>query len=168
MNRDNRKSTEYLGALGAFLGLGLMAGAASADVLGVTTVPNLQVDGVPPFPPTTVATVFFTTTVPNQRVVITFNAECSVAGGPTSRLLNDILVNPAGPQGDIIDTNSDKALCTGNHTSTQGDGKVSAVSTRTLVVPTAGVHFASVRVLFNPNFPSFAWEVDNITVVVEN
>lgn len=95
----------------------------------------------------------FSTSAPNTRVVLTFNAECAVENNSFHWLDVDIIVNPAGPTGETEATpsNSDNALCSGNDTPSDfvfadGDGWVSAVTQATINLPVAGVHTVRVRV----------------------
>jgi len=96
----------------------------------------------------------FSTSEPNTRVVITFNAECAVATDAFHWLDIDIIVDPAGPTGEIAapPSGSDNAFCSGNETPSDflsgsgGDGWVSAVTQTTIVLATPGVHTVKVRV----------------------
>lgn len=99
-------------------------------------------------------TVFnFTTSAPNTRVILTFNAECAVEGSPTQWLDIDIVVDPAGATGETSapPSNSDNAFCSGNETASDflfgsGDGWVSATTQATINLPVAGTHKVKVRV----------------------
>lgn len=96
----------------------------------------------------------FTTSAPNTRVAVLFNAECAV-DGPTTRWLDiDLIVDPAGPTGEqvIAPTNSDNALCSGNGNNVGNsgsfnlDGWVSASALGYVTLPQAGTHTVRVRV----------------------
>ncbi|HEX9782275.1 MAG TPA: hypothetical protein VGA56_06020 [Opitutaceae bacterium] len=95
----------------------------------------------------------FTTTEPNTRIVIMFNAEAACANTSFHWVDVDIIVNPAGAAGDVVvpPTNGDNAFVSGNETDSDflyasGDGWVSAAAIATMVVPTTGVHTVRVRV----------------------
>jgi hypothetical protein len=84
----------------------------------------------------------FATPVPHTRVVIVFNAECSVGGAAGNWLDVNIIVDPAGAPLPLVvpPSNGDNALCAGNGTASNNDGWVSAVTQAVMVVPTAGIH----------------------------
>lgn len=95
----------------------------------------------------------FSTTTPNTRVVLAFNAECAVDGNSFKWVDIDIMVNPAGPSAETAaaPSNSDNAFCSGNDTPSDflfgdGDGWVSAITQATVLLPTAGSHTVRVRV----------------------
>ena len=83
----------------------------------------------------------FTTTAPNQGVVITYNAECSVAGTDNQTwldidiLLDGVIVSPS---------DSDNAFCTDSGTGALTNW-VSAVIVVATKVPLAGPHTVEVR-----------------------
>jgi hypothetical protein len=113
----------------------------------------------------------FTTSQPNTRIVITFNAECMVGGGPVNWTDIDIVVDPAGAPGPVTvsPSDSDNAFCSGNDTPSDvlnngGDGWVSAVTQTTMVVPTAGVH--TVKVLLKNGFAGGLTRLDDMSLVV--
>lgn len=165
MNRHLRSSKAW--PFGALLGFGLVAGQASATVLcGVTNIVPIQ-DVAAPFPATIVIRSTFRTPIPNQLVDIKYNAECSIAGAPTNWLNTDIVIDPAGTPAPFVcpPSNSDNALCSGNHTATQNDGWVSAVTNCVTRIPTAGLHTVFVRV--NP-VPGVAWRIDDQSLKCEN
>jgi hypothetical protein len=141
-----------------------MAGQASAAVLcGVTNINPINNTGT-----LIVIRAQFATPVANQRIDVKYNAECSIAGGPTNWLNTDIVIDPAGPPAPFIcpPSNSDNALCSGNHTATQNDGWVSAVTNCVSILPTAGVHTVFVRV--NPFPAGVAWRIDDQSLKCEN
>ena len=150
--------------LGAFLGLSLMVGPASATILcGVTNINPIVNNGV-----VAVIGSAFVTTVANQLVDIKYNAECSIAGVPTNYLNTNIIIDPAGAPGPFVcpPSNSDNALCSGNHTATQHDGWVSAVTNCVTRIPTAGVH--TVRVVVFPSPANVFWRIDDQSLTCEN
>ncbi|HEY7099771.1 MAG TPA: hypothetical protein VH437_23810 [Terriglobales bacterium] len=83
----------------------------------------------------------FSTTAPNQGVVITYNAECSVAGTDNQTwldidiMLDGVIVSPS---------DSDNAFCTDNGTGALTNW-VSAVIVVATKVPLAGPHTVEVR-----------------------
>jgi hypothetical protein len=154
----NLKSLDILhfGVWIAFLGFGLMAGQASAAVIcGVTNTNAINSTG-------SVIVIRSTFVTPvTQRVDIKYNAECSIAGVPTNWLNTDIVIDgvPCPP------SNSDNALCSGNHTATQHDGWVSAVTNCVRILP-AGAHTVFVQV--NPNPAGVPWRIDDQSLKCEN
>jgi hypothetical protein len=146
----------------AFLGLGLMAGQASAGVIcGVTNItPNLGTGTE------IVLRATFVTPV-TQRVDIKYNAECSIAGGPTNWLNTDIVIDPAGAGAPFLcpPSNSDNALCSGDGAATVNDGWVSAVTNCVTILP-AGLHTVFVRV--NPFPAGTTWRLDDQSLKCEN
>lgn len=116
-------------------------------------------------------TFTFSTTQPNTRVVITFNAECAVNGDSFKYLDLDLLVDPAGPVGEtaVPPSNSDNAFCSGNETPSDflsggGDGWVSAVTQATMVLAQPGNHLVRVRV--NGGFAGVA-RLDDMSLVIQ-
>lgn len=112
----------------------------------------------------------FSTTQPNTRIVITFNAECAVDGNAFDYIDIDIIVNLAGPTGDTVvpPSNGDNAFCSGNDTASDfiygaGDGWVSAVTQATMVLPEAGNH--TVRVRVNGNLT--VSRLDDMSLIVQ-
>lgn len=144
--------------IGSWIAISLFSGLASAETLRqvVTNSNPITMDGG-----AQVISANFVAPVANTRIVITYNAECSVGGGPTNWLNTDIFVDNVI----IAPTNSDNALCSGNHTATQNDGWVSAVSMGTTVV-SAGAH--TVRVRVNDQVAGSSWRIDDQTLVVES
>ena len=154
-------------AIGALL-VTLMAGQAGADVIATrtNTVAFTVSDGAVHLIPlnNTGGTFFsFFTLRDNERVVISFNAECSVKGPNSFKWLNiDILVDGvmAPP------SSNDNAFCT-----SRGDnllvGWVSAVTIVVFVVPDPGLHLVQVR----GNLVGFGagdqWRIDDIAVIVQ-
>lgn len=100
------------------------------------------------------------------RVVIRFNAECSIGGATTAWLDSNIIIDPAGagPPFVAVPSNSDNALCSGNGTATQNDGWVSGLTQVIASVP-LGVH--TVRVSVTP-VGSVLWRIDDISLTVES
>ncbi|MFO1419034.1 MAG: hypothetical protein U1E83_10235 [Methylotetracoccus sp.] len=115
-------------------------------------------------------TFTFTTTAPNTRVVIAFNAECAVDGDGTKWVDIDLLVDPAGPatESAASPSNGDNAFCSGNETPSDfvfgnGDGWVSAITQATVVLPAAGDH--TVRVLVKGANSGIA-RLDDMSLIV--
>lgn len=147
-----------LGALSALCAFTLMTGKARSEVLlGATYTEPIIFGGASylvDFNGKATAggeTFTFSTTQPNTRVVITFNAECAVDGDAFKWVDIDIIVDPAGSTGETVvsPSNSDNAFCSGNGTTSSNfapDGWVSAVTQATMVLPQAGTHTVKVRV----------------------
>ena len=97
-------------------------------------------------------TVGFSTSAANTKVIVMFNAECAVEGAETQYVDIDLVVDPAGPTGEIVipPSNGDNAFCSGNGTSTGSpftlDGWVSAAVIGVVTLPQAGAHTLKVRV----------------------
>jgi hypothetical protein len=134
------------------------------------TIP--QGDSSSPYPTTdlqlspAITSVTFRTSGP-QYVRVIFNAECSVGGGTTNFLDSTIYIDPSGtaPEFAVSPSNTNNALCSGNGTTTQNDGWVSAVTKVFAYIPTAGVHRIRVRVT---PFPGVPWRIDNTSLVIDS
>jgi hypothetical protein len=168
--------TWLLIALTAWLGLGLLPGDASANILLARSNTNEQSDGAAPYPSTYLdldsaagsqTSLNFSTTSANQLVRIILNAECSIGGAATNFLDTTIYVDPAGPLAAyaLPPTSGNNGFCSGNGTATHLDGYVSAVTQAFTQVPTAGVH--SVRVLVAP-VPGAPWRIDSLSIVIDS
>lgn len=112
----------------------------------------------------------FSTTQPNTRVVITFNAECAVDGNSFNFIEVDLQVDPAGPNTiqAISPSNDDNAFCSGNETPSDfiyggGDGWVSAVTQATVVLAAPGQHTISVYV----NGKGTVSRLDDMSLVIQ-
>lgn len=155
----SKKAKISLGALSTLCVFSIMSSEAKAEVLLGTTrtspviyggaTYNVDFNGSAPGG----QTFTFSTTKPNTRVVITFNAECAVDGNSFEWLDLDLLVNPAGPVGEtaVPPSNDDNAFCSGNETPSDflyggGDGWVSAVTQATMVLAQPGNHNVTVQV----------------------
>jgi hypothetical protein len=166
--------------IGAALALGLFATQASATILlgvvntiaqnsapaGFATPTLLDLNGAVAGSQTTVT---FITSLPGQRVTITFNAECAVGGVSDVAWLDvDILVDPAGPTAAFVvpPSDGDNALCTANGTP-GNDGWVSGVVNATTTVRSAGVHTIQVRVTGQSGAPDSNWRVDDTSLIIE-
>ena len=105
------------------------------------------------------------TTRDNQRVVITYNAECSVtddALSPSVYLDLDILVDGAGTN----PTADDQAYCTSDDQA--GGNWVSAIASAVFVIPEPGLHTVQVRAgLAFPGGVGDSFSLDDTTVVVQ-
>lgn len=137
--------------IAALMALSLIAGQAWADVIATrtNTIPTVVGDNeacaTATFLPlnNAASTIMpFVTTRDNQRVVVTFSAECSVkAPNFTTWLTIDILVDGV----EIAPTQTvDNAFCTA-HGNNSLDGWVSASATGVFVVVDPGIHTARVR-----------------------
>ena len=142
-------------------------GSASADVLNaVTRTIPITGAGLAVFVQLTdggATSVAFVTTVANQRVVVTYNAECRVTALDHVTWLNtDILVDGivAPP------STSDNALCTSNN-NVSGGNWVSATTTVVRIVPFAGVHTVSVRATLVGFAAGESWRLDDSALVIE-
>jgi hypothetical protein len=164
--------------LSSLLTLGYFATAAQAEILLATSRSDPAIYGgaayVVDFNGGAAGgdVLSFSTSQPNTKVVITFNAECAVSGTSFNWLDIDVLVNPAGPTGEaaVAPSNSDNALCSGNATDSDflyggGDGWVSATTQATLVLPQAGNH--TVRVLVNGAGASTLSRLDDMSLVIQ-
>jgi hypothetical protein len=146
----------------------IFIGVASGEVIATTTrtLPNFFTDSAVHFIPLNNAgstLLPFVTTTRNQRIVISFNAECSVRANNFSTFVNlDILVDgvAASPSSD------DNAFCSA-HGSFLAGGWVSAVSTSVFVVPSPGLHFVRIRGFLGTTFvfPS-SWTIDDSSTVI--
>jgi len=129
--------------------------------------PDFFSDGAPHFIPLTdsgATAISFTTTKPNQKVVISYSAECSVRTTSTLSYLDlDILVDGvAAPPSD-----SDNAFCS-YHGSSDPGGWLSAVTIVVARVPSAGTHTLQVvGTLRNPGVGE-QWSLDDSATIVTN
>jgi hypothetical protein len=156
---------------GILLTLALMAGAAGADVIqtrtrtGAIIIPVGACPGVGcPFLPlnniatSTVAPIV--TTVDNQRIVIMYNAECTVTAAGTatwvalSIFVDGVLAAPSS---------TDKAHCTSNN---NGSNWVSAVATAVVVIPDPGFHRIQVQGQILNGAAGNTARIDDTTLVV--
>jgi hypothetical protein len=104
----------------------------------------------------------FNTAAAGQQVVITFNAECSVAGTDHQTWLDlDIMVD-----GVIVPpTNSDNAFCT-DHGTGALDSWVSASTVVVYKVPLAGAHTLEIRGGLKVFDAGDQWRIDDSTTAV--
>jgi hypothetical protein len=141
-------------------------GVASAEVISTRarTLPNIFNDSaVHLLPLNNAGSTFlpFVTTTDNQRIVISFNAECSVVANNFSSFVNlDILVDgvAASPSSD------DNAFCSGHGVA--GGGWVSAVSTSVFLVPDPGLHTVQVRGFLASFVAGSGWTIDDSSTVI--
>jgi hypothetical protein len=109
----------------------------------------------------------FVTTQDNQRVVITFSAECSVKASNFRTWLNiDILVDGV----EIQPTQSpDNALCTSHNTDFH-DGWVGASTTGVFVVPEPGLHTVQIRASLRGcnNARDDRWHLDDSSTIIHS
>jgi len=107
-------------------------------------------------------TLAFTTGANNQKVVITFNAECSVAGTDHVTWLDvDILVDGVI----VAPSSSDNAFCT-DHGTGALDSWVSAVTVVVYTVPLAGNHAVEVHGTLKVFDAGDQWRIDDSTTLV--
>ena len=147
---------------------GLIAGPLWADVIGSrTSATPIQVGAGAALcaPVTNIQVVPFVTLHDNQRVVITFSAECSVKAPDTSTWLNiDILVDGV----EISPTQTtDNAFCTSRGNNVL-DGWVSAATTGVYVVPDPGLHTALVRgsLIGCSDVTDDQWRIDDMATII--
>lgn len=161
-------------AIGVFCALTLIVGQVWANVIATRTNPNQFIVGsgaascapafLIPLNAAGSTAMPFVTTQDNQRVVVSFNAECTVKGTTFSRWLNiDVLVD-----GVLTSPSSnDNAFCT-SHGNNILDGWVQAISQNVIVVPEAGVHFVSVQgnLVGCNDAEDDQWRIDDSTTLV--
>jgi len=158
--------TRY-GTVLALLGLGLIAGEASATLVLAThnihpqtnaAAANLDLDGnlagIQPL-------LRFSTTLPNQLVRVIFNAEATIGGGAGNWLDATIFIDNVA----CAPSDSENALVSGNGTATQHDAWVSVVTQCFVRIPNVGLH--TVRVLVTPNPANTAWRIDDLSLVID-
>lgn len=104
----------------------------------------------------------FSTGAANQKVMITFNAECSVAGTDNGTWLDiDIMVD-----GVIVPpSDDDNALCTDNGTGALSNW-VSATVVGVYTVPNSGPHTVEVRGGLHNFDNGDEWRIDDSSTVV--
>jgi hypothetical protein len=140
---------------------------ATIKATATRTAADFFSDGSPhliPLTDTGATAITFKTTLPNQKVIISYSAECSVKGTDNITFLDiDILVDGvAAPP-----SNSDNAFCT-DHGNNSLKNWVSAVTMVVARVPAAGTHSVQVQG-FVHNFNSGdQWVVDDSATVVTN
>lgn len=160
-------------ALAALAGV-LIASDARSDILATRTRTDAAVYGGATYlvdwngATAGGTTVGFSTSAANTKVIVMFNAECSVEGAVNQYVDIDLVVDPAGPTGEIVipPSNGDNAFCSGNGTSTGSpftlDGWVSAALIGVVTLPQAGSHTLKVRV----NGLSGVTRLDDMSLVV--
>lgn len=156
------------GILGA---LALMAGAAGAEVIGTRVRTNdiiIPVGACPgvgcPFLPLTNSagstSTVIVTTVDNQRIVIVYNAECTVTANDTTTWVSlSIFVDGAL----AAPSSTDKAHCTSNN---NGSNWVSAVATAVVVVQDPGLHRIQVQGQIQTGVAGNTARIDDTTLIV--
>jgi hypothetical protein len=157
-----RRSTFALAALAATLAT---LPNAKADVLATATRGDPPiVGGFGPLVPIDLTdssgstTLAFSTDTPNQKVVITYNAECQVVGGGYVTVVINVDGVAAAPA-----SGTNFALCaTAPGSAFQ---PIAAVRQSVFVVPNAGAH--SVSVSARGLNGSANWQLDDTSLVVE-
>jgi hypothetical protein len=154
--------------------LSLIASQVWADVIGARTqtTPLVVGDDEACATVTLVPTTGASTSMPfvavadNQRVVVTFTAECSVKAPNTSTWLNiDILID--GVEAPPSQT-TDNAFCTSRGNNVL-DGWVSASLSVVFVVPAPGLHNVVVRgsLVGCSDATDDQWRIDDATTVIQ-
>ena len=140
------------------------ASSVRADVLATATRTNLitgggtQVVALPLTNNDRSTRLVFSTTVAQQKVVITYNAECQVKGGG----FVVVTVNVDGTEADPA-SGTNFALCT----SAPGNASqpVGAVRQSVFIVGTPGTHSVEVDAVLS--VASGGWQLDDTSLVVE-
>jgi hypothetical protein len=103
----------------------------------------------------------FITTTDNQRVVISYNAECAVQAANFSTYLNiDILVDSIA----AAPSDNDNAFCSAHNF--VGGGWVSAVTTTVFTVPDPRIHTVQIRGNLAGFVSGSSWSVDDSSTIV--
>jgi hypothetical protein len=158
--------------LASALGFCCLAGQASADVLATRTrtlaytssatssakvfIPTLNANGSNTLP--------FVTTHDNQRVVITYIAECSVQDDALSAqvwLDLDIQVDNVV----TVPTSDDQAYCTSDDQN--GGNWTSVVAAGVVVVPDPGLHTVSIKAGLAGGTSGDNFRIDDATLIVQ-
>lgn len=158
---------------GILWALALMAGAAGAEVIATRVRTNdiiVPVGACPgvgcPFLPLNNSTstfMRFVTTVDHQRIVIEYNAECTVGalGSATwvalSIFVDGVLAAPSS---------TDKAHCTSSNINNVSNSWVSAVATGVIVVPDPGLHTIQVQARILNGVAGNQARLDDTTLIV--
>ncbi|HXJ87435.1 MAG TPA: hypothetical protein VMS18_11500 [Candidatus Binatia bacterium] len=153
----------------AFVALALCALQSHAQIMSAATrdKPNFYFDAKTHVIPLTEAgatSISFTTTQANQRVAVSFSAECSVGGVHATTYLDlDILVDGvAAPPSD-----SDNAFCAAHADPTAIRANwVSAITVVVTTVPTPGQHVVQVRGTLRNMVDGDSWSVDDSATLV--
>lgn len=104
----------------------------------------------------------FSTSGANQKVVISYNAECAVAGTDNATWLDiDILVDGVA----AAPSNNDNAFCT-DHGNGLLRNWVSAITMVVVNVPSAGPHTVQVRGTLRNFNDGDSWRLDDSTLLV--
>ena len=152
---------------------GLASAPAQADILGfsINTNPQLFGAGLTPVDLSSTAgvqqLVGFTLSA-NDRVAITFSAECSVTGSLSQWGTIQIEIDPAGPTGFISllpTTGTDDALCSGNGVATNLDGLVTVSRT---VITDAPAGANTVRVQASAANGATQLRLDDLQITINN
>ena len=169
---DRRRSLAAL-LLSAIVAGGLATAPAKADVLtfGVNTIPQLFGAVLAPVDLSSNAglqqLVGFNLAA-NDRVAITFSAECSVTGSLLQWGTIQIEIDPAGPINFISllpTVGADDAFCSGNGVATNLDGLVTASRT---VITDAPAGFNTVRVQASAANGAAQLRLDDVQITIIN
>jgi hypothetical protein len=153
----------------SLLALMLVAVQSHATTLSAATrgKANTFFDAKPHILPLTdggAKSISFTTSTPNQQVVISYSAECAVGGSDNITYVDlDILVDGvAAPPSD-----SDNAFCTDRGNGIRANW-ASVITTVVAQVPSAGTHTVQVRGTLQHFEEGDEWSVDDSATVVTN
>ncbi|MFQ5587321.1 MAG: hypothetical protein ACE5F7_00650 [Nitrospiria bacterium] len=147
--------------LGVILALVFFSSMAKAETIRMTRTNSTPVISDTP---RVLQSGWFFTSKPNSRVVVTYNAECTVSG-PNGNHFNWLNIDIRIDGQLVRPTESDNALCTSNGTPGL-DGWVSAVSMGVVRVPKAGFHFLQVRA--NDQQAGRSFRIDDQVLLVES
>jgi hypothetical protein len=176
--RLTNKTMRCLSALTAFLGFGLIADPAAADILLARENTNAQIrQGTADLDlngqqPGNQPLATFTTSTEDQLVRIIFNAEGAIQSSPETDIEVVITVDPAGRNSPVkcgLSSLNDKFV-SGNSTSVQLNRGVSAVVQCSITMPAPGVH--TIRVQMTPSrafgTSTASWRIDDLSLVIDD
>lgn len=139
---------------------------ARADILAMGQNPNpvvygdnvahaLPINGGAPF-------LNFTTTVPNQKVVVLFNAECSVKSADIATYVDAVVLIDGVP---ALPSGTNNAFCTSTARNVLTRG-VRASTNVIKIVPNPGVHNVRVMAILRGFAGGEQFRIDDISVIV--
>jgi hypothetical protein len=138
---------------------------ATIKATGTRTIADVFSDGsthLIPLTDTGATAITFTTTQRNQKVIISYSAECSVKGTDNITWLDvDTLVDGVA----VPPSNSDNAFCTDHGNNSLGNW-VSAVTMVVAFVPGTGTHSVQVLGTLRVFNSGDQWRLDDSTTLV--